>query len=215
MAERARRERVLQATVRTLAERGFARTTARAIAGTGGFAPGVIYYHFADLDDVFVAALRHTSQARMQRYLEVVGEADSAVEVLAALRQLYDEDTAEGHIAAVQELVAAATGSPRIAEEVGALTAGWQDFAERLIELLLDGTALAPLVPVPELARTAVAAYLGMQMLAHLDRDDGGVRAVLDAAAPGAALLDSIRVEDTPYDTAPGSAGPGQDDGEG
>jgi hypothetical protein len=33
-------------------------------------------------------------------------------------------------------------------------------------------------------------------MLAHLDRDDGGVRAILDAAAPGAALLDSIRVED-------------------
>lgn len=196
MAEGTARDRVLQATIRTLADRGFARTTARAIAATGGFAPGVIYYHFADLEDLFSAALRHTSRARMQRYEQEVGAADSAVEVLERLGRLYDEDTASGHIAAVQELVGAVPGAPRLAEEVRALTAGWQNFAEGVIELVLEGTALAPMVPVRELARAAVAAYLGLQMLAHLDLDDGGGQAVLDAARPAAVLLDSIRVEE-------------------
>lgn len=196
MAEGTARDRVLRATVRTLADKGFTRTTARAIAATGGFAPGVIYYHFTDLEDLFSAALRHTSRARMQRYEEEVGAAGSAVEVLERLGRLYDEDTASGHIAAVQELVGAVPGAPRLAEDVRALTAGWQDFAERVIQLVLDGTPLAPMVPVRELARAVVGAYLGLQMLAHLDLDGGGGQAVLDAARPAAELLDSIRVEE-------------------
>jgi AcrR family transcriptional regulator len=46
------REKVLDATVATLAAQGFSRTTARAVAAAGGFAPGVIYYHFESLDDL-------------------------------------------------------------------------------------------------------------------------------------------------------------------
>ncbi|MBA3488891.1 MAG: TetR family transcriptional regulator, partial [Longispora sp.] len=38
------RERILGAAVRTLADKGYAGTTARSIATVGGFAPGVIYY---------------------------------------------------------------------------------------------------------------------------------------------------------------------------
>ncbi len=145
----------------------------------------------------------------MHRYEEEVGRAESAVEVLERLRRLYEEDTATGHIAAVQELVSAAAGSPRLAQEVRALTTGWQEFAERVIDLVLGGTMLAPTVPVRELARTAVAAYLGLQMLTHLNLDDGGVREVLDAARPAAEMLDLIRVEEdaaTGVDRTPGPA---------
>lgn len=52
----------------SLVSNGFSGTTARAIAQAGGFAPGVIYYHFADLDDLLVAALAYTSEARVHRY---------------------------------------------------------------------------------------------------------------------------------------------------
>jgi len=196
VAERVGRERVLRATVRTLAEKGFARTTARAIAGTGGFAPGVIYYHFEDLDDVFVAAMRHTSRARMRRYAAEVDDATTATDLLARLRRLYDEDTAEGHIAAVQELVSAANAAPKLAAEVRAETAVWQEFTERVIDRQIGGTVFAALVPVPELARAAVAAYLGMQMLAHLDADHSGVHQLFDAAATPAAMLDAFKNDD-------------------
>lgn len=187
------RERVLRATVRTLADKGFARTTARAIAGTGGFAPGVIYYHFEDLDDLFVAAMRHTSQDRMRRYSEEVTAATTAVDLLARLRRLYDEDTAEGHIAAVAELVGAANAAPKLAEEVRRETAVWQEFAEGVLDRQLGGTVFAALAPVKELARTAVATYLGMQVLAHLDRDHTAVHELFDAAATPAAMLDAYK----------------------
>ena len=193
MTTTAVRERILQATVRTLAQQGFSRTSARAIARTGGFAPGVIYYHFDDLDDLFVATIRHTSQVRMRRYESELDDVTSAVELLRRLRQLYDEDTAEGHIAAVQELISAAPASPRLVEQVRTETGVWQDFARRTIDRLLSGTLLAGLVPVAQLAKAAVATYLGLEMLTHLDPGRTDPHALFDAAAPAAAMLDTTR----------------------
>jgi len=66
------RDRILRATVDTLAQQGYAGTTARAIALRGGFAPGVIYYHYTDLDDLFRQTMRFVSDGRMDRYREQV-----------------------------------------------------------------------------------------------------------------------------------------------
>ena len=194
MARAQTRDRVLRATVRTLASQGYARTTARAIARTGGFAPGVIYYHFTDLDDLFAATARFTSQARLERYRAETDGVTGAVELVRRLRRLYAEDGAEGHIAAVQELVAAATSSTRLAEQIRAETARWQDFAETVLRGLLANTPLAALVPARELAVAAVAAYLGMEMLSHIDADHTTPAALFDAAERAAALADSLHL---------------------
>jgi AcrR family transcriptional regulator len=186
------REKVLRATVRTLASEGYARTTARAIARTGGFAPGVIYYYFTDLDDLFLATAQFTSQARLERYQAELDAVAGALDLVRRLRLLYAEDSAEGHIAAVQELVAAATSSTRLAQQVRTETARWRDFAETVLRGLLANTPLAALVPTRELATTAVAGYLGMEMLAHLDADRTAPDALFDAAERAAALADSL-----------------------
>jgi AcrR family transcriptional regulator len=193
MAREAARSRILQATVRTLASQGYARTTARAIARTGGFAPGVIYYHFRDLEEVFVDTLRFTSRARLERYRAETGGVDTAVELVRRLRILYAEDVEEGHIAAVQELVAAANASSPLAERVRGETAAWHDYAEGAIRMLVDGTPFAGHVPVAELAETVVATYLGLEMLSHLSAGRLGPGALLDAAEQWAALLDAFR----------------------
>jgi len=187
------RQRILQATIRTLAEQGYARTTARAVATTGGFTPGVIYYHFTDLDELFVATARFTSQARLDRYRAETDGVTSAVELVRRLRALHVEDGAEGHIAAVQELIAAANTSPRLADEVRASTAVWQDFAATAIHRLIDGTPFAALVPVQETATAAVAAYLGIEMLSHLDANRTSPAEMFDAAEQAAALFDALR----------------------
>ena len=195
MSREQARQRILGAAVRTLASEGYAKTSARAIARTGGFAPGIIYYHFTDLDDLFVETARFTSQARLRRYQAETDGVTSAAELVATLRRLYAEDGAQGHIAAVQELAAAATTSPALARQVGAETARWQDFAEGVIDGLLErhGGPLAALVPTRELATMAVAAYLGMEMLSHLDADRHAPNAMFAAAERVAALIDALR----------------------
>jgi AcrR family transcriptional regulator len=187
------RKRILRAAVHTLAGEGYTRTTARSIARAGGFAPGVIYYHFTDLDDLFAATAQFTSEARLERYRAELDGVTSAVELIRRLRTLYAEDGAEDHIAAVQELVAAATASSRLAAQIRTETARWQDFAEQVIASVVTHTPFATLIPARVLARAAVAGYLGMEMLSHLDADRTGPEALFDAARQPAALLDSLR----------------------
>jgi AcrR family transcriptional regulator len=186
------RQRILEATVRTLATEGYARTTARAIGLAGGFAPGVIYYHFGDLTDLFVATARYTSDARMARYRSEVDGATGAADLVRRLRRLYAEDGAEGHIAAVQELVAAANSAPVLAAEVRAATVRWQDFAEGVLARFVAGTPLAPLVPVKEVAALAIGAYLGIEMLSHLHAERIAPEALFDAAERAASLFDAL-----------------------
>jgi AcrR family transcriptional regulator len=196
------RERILRATVQTLAAQGYAHTTARAIGRTGGFAAGVIYYHFGDLDDLFAATAQFTSQARLNRYRAQIEGVTSAVELLRRLRHLHVEDRAEGHIAAVQQLFAAATAPSaattpsRLVTQIRAEAATWQAFAEDIIRDMLAGTPLAAVVPARALAAAAVAAYLGLELL-PLDHSDTTPDTLFDAAEQAAGLLDALRPEPT------------------
>jgi AcrR family transcriptional regulator len=183
------RIRILRATIDTLGAQGFATTTARAIAVTGGFAPGVIYYHFEDLEDVFLAAVRYTSDRRMERYAELTAPATDPPAMLRALRALYAEDVATGHIAAVQELTVGARSSPRLAEGVRAEIARWEEYAETLLHRLTAGTPLADLIPARAAATAVMAFYLGLEMLTHLDGSRERGDALFAAAEPLAALL--------------------------
>lgn len=185
-------ERILRAAIDTLGTQGFATTTARAIAATGGFAPGVIYYHFQDLEDLLLAAMRYTSDNRMARYTTRTAGVSGAGEMLTALRELYAEDAATGHIAAVQELVAGAVGSSRLAEGVRTEIRRWEDFTAELLDRLLAGTPLAGLVPTREAAMAALAFYLGLEMLTHLDGDRTRADTLFDAATGFAGLLDAL-----------------------
>ncbi len=177
------REKILQAAVVTLARQGFSRTTARAVAAAGGFAPGVIYYHFESLDDLFVAAARYTSTERLARYRERTAGVSGAVALIDRLRELHQEDQSSGHVAAVQELVAAAASSPALAEQVREQSEQWQALAEELIREQIRGQVFAALVPVRELAAAAVGAYLGLEMLSRHEASSVTTEALLEAGA--------------------------------
>jgi len=186
------RTRVLDAALACLVCHGYGGTTARAIAQIGGFAPGVIYYHFTDLDDLLVAALTHTSQARAQRYRATLVWIDRAAPAVKLLRELYHEDTETGHVAAIQEIYAGARPGSRLAAELAAETRRWEELAAELLTTLLRGKPLATSVRVPVVASAAVAFYLGMETLAHLDGDRSRPAAFFNQAARLAAVFDKI-----------------------
>jgi AcrR family transcriptional regulator len=186
------RSRVLDATLACLACHGYGGTTARAIAQTGGFAPGVIYYHFADLDDLLVAALTHTSQVRAQRYRAALSGTDRAAPAVGLLRELYHDDTETGHIAAIQEIYAGARPGSRLAAQLATETRRWEELAEEVLTTLLRGKPLASALRLPVVASAAVAFYLGMETLTHLDGDQSRPAAFFDQAARLAAVLDKI-----------------------
>jgi AcrR family transcriptional regulator len=176
-----------------LATQGFSRTTARSVAATGGFTAGVIYYYFDSLEDLFAATARYTSTQRLARYREQTAGVEGAVELLDRLRELYREDQASGHVAAVQELVAAAASSARLADQVREQGEAWQAMAEELIRGQIRGQVFETLVPVRELAAAAVGAYLGLEMLSHLHAGPVAPEALFAAALPAATMIDALR----------------------
>jgi AcrR family transcriptional regulator len=186
------RGRVLDATLACLVNHGYGGTTARAIAQIGGFAPGVIYYHFADLDDLLVAALAHTCESRLRRYRDELSGVDRAGRAVELLRELYREDTEVGHIAAVQEIYAGARPGSRLAAQLAVETRRWEEVAEELLTTLLNGKPFASAVRMPVLASAAVAFYLGAETLAHLDEDSSRVMKFFDQAAGLAVFFDRI-----------------------
>ncbi len=186
------RARVLDATLASLVSNGFGGTTARAIAQAGGFAPGVIYYHFADLDDLLVAALAHTSESRVRRYRSELSGVDKAATAVEVLRRLYEEDSAVGHIAAIQEFYAGARPGSRLAEQLAVETRRWEELGEELLTGLLRGRPLASLVRVKIAASAAVAFYIGMETLTYLDGDRARPAQLFDQAARVAAVFDKI-----------------------
>jgi AcrR family transcriptional regulator len=184
------RDRIVRAAIQTLASEGYAATTARSVARTGGFAPGVIYYHFDDLEDLLVAAAHYTGETRLARYREELSDVTSAAELLERLERLHAEDVADGHMAAVQELTAASSSSAKLAAGIRAQIEPWQDFAEQIAGRFVTQTPFAELIPIPELARAAVALFLGMEMLSHLDTDRARSDAFFASARQAAALFD-------------------------
>jgi AcrR family transcriptional regulator len=186
------RDRIVSAALRTLASDGFASTSARAIARRGGFAPGVIYYHFRDLHDLLLAALDRTSELRLNRYRSELDNVRSASELVRRLLALYAEDVVEGHVAAVQELVAGAASSPRLGPEIVSRLRPWLELVESVARRFLAGTPFESVLPPDDVARAVVSLYLGMETLAHLDRERAPASSLLAAALPAAALFDTV-----------------------
>lgn len=77
----ARRIELATATLLTLAELGYARTSLREIAQNSAFSHGVLHYYFSDKLDLIAQAVRIYEDVCVTRYDEVVASASTAQEL--------------------------------------------------------------------------------------------------------------------------------------
>ena len=189
------RARVVAATLETLERSGFAGTTARAIAATGGFNQALIYYHFESLEDLLAAALQDFSERRIARYRVALAGIAALTPLVETMTRLYEEDARSGQLGAAQEIVAGSSSSERLGRRVVELMEPWFAFAEEVVAGLLRGTPFDGLVPTKELAYS-------FETLARLDGDRGKARALFESGARLAGLIDAL------LGAGPGQAGP-------
>ena len=72
-----RRAELSEATLQTLANLGYARTSLREIAQNSAYSHGVLHYYFSDKLDLILCSVRHYKARCVQRYDEVVEKADT------------------------------------------------------------------------------------------------------------------------------------------
>jgi AcrR family transcriptional regulator len=177
-------ETIVDAALETLRERGFAGATSRAIARAGGFNQALIFYHHGSLEGLLLAALRRTSEERLDRYREAVAGHESLATLVPVMVDLYQEDKAAGHVRIVSQVVAGSIGRPELAREVLALMEPWIDLAEETLARVLPSD-----LPIRDVAYATVVFYLGVNLMAHLDPDHARTDAVFARAGELARLL--------------------------
>lgn len=78
----ARRIELAEATLETLAELGYARTSLREIANNSQFSHGVLHYYFNDKIDLICCAVRYYKATCVTRYDEVIATATTTADLV-------------------------------------------------------------------------------------------------------------------------------------
>jgi AcrR family transcriptional regulator len=175
-------ERIIQAALATLQREGYAKTTARAIAGTGGFNSALIFYYFGSLNRLLLAALDQADAVRLARHQVAFDQAHTADDFVRAALRIYREDLESGHIKIFGEMVGASIANPELRRELAARAEPWVELIERTLHRVLAGTPLDGL-PARDLAYAAVTWYLGVNLFSYLDADRSRIQALFDLAA--------------------------------
>ena len=86
------RERIVNAALQTLISTGYSNASVRAIATTGGFSPGLVFYHFGSVDALLLAVLDRVSGERLARYKNRLADVTNFRSLTTAMDELYAED---------------------------------------------------------------------------------------------------------------------------
>lgn len=165
------RDRLLDATTRLLTTQGFAAATTRSIGEAAGANAALVSYHYGSLNQLLLAALDASSEARLAEYRRVVEEAGSVRALRAATRQLYAGDRASGHVRLLAEMIAGGLMDRSLGAEVAARVEPWVELVEDVITRLVPTAALRRRIPAREIAFGVVAMFLGLELLGALTGD--------------------------------------------
>jgi len=188
----ATRQALVEAAIETLKSEGFAGTSARAIATRAGCNQALVFYHFGSVVDLLLAALDQVGTRRMQHYRAALGEVTTPAGLAAVAADVFREDMDTGDVAVLVEMIAGSSSTPGLGAEVAARIAPWREFAQSALEAGLSGSPLGSVLPLGEFSHAAVALYLGLEMLSHLDGDRSRATALFDRALQVASLLDAF-----------------------
>jgi AcrR family transcriptional regulator len=189
---------IAEAALETLKAKGFAGSSAREIARTGGFNQALIFYHFGSVQNLLLVVLDVVSARRMRAYEPAFEIAGTVSELAALAREIYAEDLENGYVTVLGEMVAGGVSDPRLGGEVVARILPWIDMVQRKIEALLAGSTLEGMVPPRDLAFAIIALYLGIDMLSHLDGDRDRAQSLLNLGVRYAPLAGALLTSQRP-----------------
>jgi len=187
------RGRIIDAALHTLTSTGYANTSVRAIATTGGFSPALVFYHFGSVDALLLAVLDRISGERLTRYETRLAEVATLQALGGAMEELYAEDLQLGQLAAVQEIVGAMAFDPALGAEIHARMQKWMTFAEHLASRILAGSPLAGVVDPSVIGSAVIALYMGLEIVARMRGGDStGSSALMTTLGQAAPWIDQL-----------------------
>jgi AcrR family transcriptional regulator len=165
------RNRIIEAALKTLRDEGIAGASARAIARTGGFNQALIFYHFGSVHDLYLAAVDVLSARRLERYSKRIEGIATLRELVAVATELQHEDSEDGHITVLSQMLAGATTAPELKGPLRERFEPWVGLVEEAIRRVIEKTPLASIVPVDDLAFAVTGLFMGLELMTGLEDD--------------------------------------------
>lgn len=165
----ATRDKLLEATLRVIAEQGIAKASARAIAAAAGVNQALVFYHFGSVEELLAAACEHGARARVEANREALEDVTSLADLVTVARRIHADERAAGNVALLGQLLAGAPSHPVLAEPTAAGLRLWTDEVERVLTRVLKATPLRDLIDIPGMARAISAAFIGLELYEGVD----------------------------------------------
>lgn len=184
------RQRLVEATLRVLSERGIAGVSARTIAAAAEVNQALVFYYFGSVDQLLATACREGAAARVVAYRARFAEVTSLAELLTLGRQLHLEEEGRGNVTVMAQVLAGARHDPRLVPAGREALTLWVAEIEPVLARVLASSPVADAVDVPGLARGVAAAFIGIELYDGVDPD--AATASLAALEQLAVLVDVV-----------------------
>ncbi|MFF3033033.1 TetR/AcrR family transcriptional regulator [Streptomyces rubiginosohelvolus] len=187
------RTKLMEGALRTLAEHGIAKTSARSVAASAGVNQALVFYHFGSVDELLAAACRYGAEQRVARHRDRLAAVTTLAELLRCGRELHEEERADGHVAFLAQVLAGAQTQPRLAPATAAGLDLWTAEIEQVLVRILADSPLGDFTDPAGLARAVTGAFVGLEMYEGVD-PEGAERAfeALEQLTALAGVLDEL-----------------------
>lgn len=183
------RAALIAAALASLRENGFTGTTARSIAARANVNQALVFYHYGGVDELLLAALDVSAAERLERYSVAMSGAASTAAKIEAARRLYREDIEGGHVTVIAELLGASLARPELRPRLVERMEPWLALVADTLREVAEGSPLAELIPVEDVASALVALYFGLNLLSRLDPESQQAESLFDLMEHVAPLL--------------------------
>ncbi|MFW0787363.1 TetR/AcrR family transcriptional regulator [Gordonia sp. CPCC 206044] len=170
------RQRLIDASFRVFAEKGFGATRIDDVCRASGYTKGAFYSNFSSLEELFFDLYRQQSADATDRLVEVALHGAERDLVTLASDWIHALDVSREWLLVNIDFVLYAARRPQAAEGLRGSRAALRDAAQKRIAALIadDGMDLpAPFTTPADLARAVVTIYDGViyQLLLDMDLD--------------------------------------------
>ena len=161
--------KIIAAALHCLATEGVVGTSARAIARAGDFNQALIFYHFGSVTELLVAAGLSESERRAARYADRLADVTDLPQLVRVARELHEEELAEGSVAVLTQMLAAAAHSDELRRALLQGFEPWMQLVEGAVQRVLADTPYASVVPTADLSFAIASLFLGIELMSGLD----------------------------------------------
>jgi AcrR family transcriptional regulator len=193
MAASNTKSRLIAATLKAIREVGFAGVSARVVASYADINQALIFYHFGSMEELVAETCRQSTAERVSLWTTELEQVDDLPSLVALARRLHEVEAREGNVAVLAQALAASHSDARLAGVVGEALQLWLHPLHDTAACILAGSVLQGVLAPGDIARTAAAAFVGVELFDGVVPDDGtDAFAMLERiAALGALVLEA------------------------